>query len=231
MSESHLLTALSTEHFTLQGARAQTMSESSARASLYIISVSSTLVALGFIAQVSTIGDLFNVFALTVLPTLYVLGTVTFVRLVECSAEDLRYGLAINRIRAYYKEIAGHRGRPVPALRARRPRGGARQHGTAPAAASADLRVLERCRGDQRRCRGSGDRGGGRSDRRRPAGRCCGCRRRGGDALGGGLDPVLGPAVPRPRRGDRAPLPILMQSDRLHDPAGRPLTRSSCRGG
>jgi hypothetical protein len=110
MDEARLLTALTTEHFTLQGARAQTMSESSARASLYIIAVSSTLVALGFIAQVSEVGDLFNVFALTVLPTLYVLGAVTFVRLVECSAEDFRYGQAINRIRAYYKEIAEERG-------------------------------------------------------------------------------------------------------------------------
>jgi hypothetical protein len=109
MDESKLLTALTTEHFTLQGARAQTMSESSARASLYIIAVSSTLVALGFITQLSEIGDVFNVFALTVLPTLYVLGAVTYVRLVECGAEDFRYGLAINRIRGYYKEIAGER--------------------------------------------------------------------------------------------------------------------------
>jgi hypothetical protein len=109
VSDSQLLTALTTEHFTLQGARAQTMSESSARASLYIVAVSSTLVALGFVTQLSEIGDVFNVFALTVLPTLYVLGAVTFVRLVECSAEDFRYGLAINRIRAYYKEIAGDR--------------------------------------------------------------------------------------------------------------------------
>lgn len=85
------------------------MSESSARASLYIVAVSSALVALGFVTQLSEIGDVFNVFALTILPTLYVLGTVTFVRLVECSAEDFRYGLAINRIRAYYKEIAGDR--------------------------------------------------------------------------------------------------------------------------
>jgi hypothetical protein len=109
VSDSQLLTALTTEHFTLQGARAQTMSESSARASLYIVSVSSTLVALGFITQLSEIGDIFNVFALTVLPTLYLLGTVTVVRMVECSVEDFRYGLAINRIRAYYKEIAGDR--------------------------------------------------------------------------------------------------------------------------
>jgi hypothetical protein len=31
----------------------------------------------------------------------------TFVRLVECGAEDFRYGLAINRIRGYYKHLAG----------------------------------------------------------------------------------------------------------------------------
>src|ERR671922_128189 len=104
-----LLTALTTEHFTLQGARSQTMSESSARASLYVFSVSSALVALGFISQVSQVGDLFNTFALTVLPTLYVLGAVTFVRLAECGIEDWRYGLAINRIRGYYREIARDR--------------------------------------------------------------------------------------------------------------------------
>lgn len=44
-----LLTALTTEHFTLQGARSQTASESASRASLYILSVSSVLVALGFV--------------------------------------------------------------------------------------------------------------------------------------------------------------------------------------
>jgi hypothetical protein len=85
------------------------MSESSARASVYVFSVSSTLVALGFIGQLSEVGDVFNVFALTVLPTLYLLGMVTFVRLVECAAEDFRYGLAINRIRHYYEEVARNR--------------------------------------------------------------------------------------------------------------------------
>jgi hypothetical protein len=102
-----LLTALTTEHFTLQGARSQTASESASRASLYILSVSSALVALGFIGQASQTGTTFDVFALTVLPTLYVLGVFTFVRVVECGAEDFRYGVAINRIRNYYKQIAG----------------------------------------------------------------------------------------------------------------------------
>jgi len=104
-----LLTALTTEHFTLQGARAQTAAESASRASLYILSVSSTLVAMGFIGQASQTGRTFQVFALTVLPTLYVLGVFTFVRVVECGAEDYRYGVAINRIRNYYKQIAGDR--------------------------------------------------------------------------------------------------------------------------
>ncbi len=35
------------------------------------------------------------------------LGVFTFVRVVECGAEDFRYGVAINRIRNYYKQIAG----------------------------------------------------------------------------------------------------------------------------
>jgi hypothetical protein len=103
-----LLTALSTEHFTLQGARSQTFSETSGRASVYMLAVSSTLVALGFVYQAST--EAFTAFALTALPTLYLLGCATYVRIVECSAEDLRYAVAINRIRAYYVEIAGDRG-------------------------------------------------------------------------------------------------------------------------
>ncbi|HSD24786.1 MAG TPA: hypothetical protein VLB79_10720 [Solirubrobacterales bacterium] len=106
-----LLTALTTEHFGLAGARAQTVSESSARAALYISAVSSTLVALGFIGQISEVGDTFNVFALTALPTLYVLGLFTFTRLVQSTVEDIFYGRAINRIRHYYLELAGEQAR------------------------------------------------------------------------------------------------------------------------
>jgi hypothetical protein len=106
-----LLTALTTEHFTLQGARAQTTSESTARAGLYIAAVSSTLIALGFIAQASEVGDLFNVFALVVLPTLYVIGLFTFLRMSESAEEDLLYGRAINRIRHHYVALAGDEAR------------------------------------------------------------------------------------------------------------------------
>ena len=104
-----LLMALTTEHFTLQGARSQTVSESASRGALYIGALSSTLIALGFIGQISNVGDAFYVFALTALPTIYLLGAFTFVRLLESSAEDYRYGIAINRIRHYYLELAGDR--------------------------------------------------------------------------------------------------------------------------
>jgi hypothetical protein len=102
-----LLTMLTTEHFTLQGSRSTTVSETSSRAALYMGAVSSTLIAIGFIAQVSDVGDAFDVFALTVLPTLFALGVFTFIRTVESSVEDILYGRAINRIRAYYLELAG----------------------------------------------------------------------------------------------------------------------------
>jgi hypothetical protein len=52
MPERHeLLTALTTEHFTLQGARAQAASQSPSRASLFVFSLASTLVALGFLGD------------------------------------------------------------------------------------------------------------------------------------------------------------------------------------
>jgi hypothetical protein len=107
IDRSALLTALTTEHFTLQGARSTTTSESASRAALYTGALSASLVSLGFVAQVSTAGDTFRVFALVVLPTVFLLGLFTFVRLVESSIEDLNYGRAINRIRNYYLQLAG----------------------------------------------------------------------------------------------------------------------------
>jgi hypothetical protein len=102
-----LLTTLTTEHFGLQGARGSTIAESSARAAMYLGSLSASLVSLGFVAQISATGDTFRVFALVVLPTLFILGIFTFVRLVESAVEDIYYGRAINRIRSYYLEQAG----------------------------------------------------------------------------------------------------------------------------
>src|ERR671914_552552 len=103
--DQEFLQALTTEHFTLQTARAVAVNESNGRAALYIGALSSTLVALALVAQRSPLGEVFFVVALTVLPALFFLGLVTFVRVLQSSIEDLIYARAINRTRHYYTEI------------------------------------------------------------------------------------------------------------------------------
>ena len=102
-----LLTTLTTEHFTLQGARSGTITESLGRSTIYLGSLSASLVALALIFQGGSAADDFRLFALVILPALVFLGTVTFVRVVETGIEDAIYAQAINRIRHYYLELAG----------------------------------------------------------------------------------------------------------------------------
>jgi hypothetical protein len=99
------LQALTTEHFTLQTARAVAVNEGNGRTALYVGALSSTLVALALVAQRSPLGEVFFVVALTVLPAVFFLGLVTYVRVLQSSVEDLIYARAINRIRHYYTEL------------------------------------------------------------------------------------------------------------------------------
>lgn len=102
-----LLTALTTEHVTLQTARSATTTESVGRSMIYLGSLSASLVAFALIAQSESTFDDLRFFALVILPALLFLGTVTFVRIVETGIEDATYAQAINRIRRYYLELAG----------------------------------------------------------------------------------------------------------------------------
>ena len=67
-------TFATTEHFNLQTARAVTVSEANGRASIYLAALSSNLIALAFIAQVSGLGGAFYAFALILLPVLAYVG-------------------------------------------------------------------------------------------------------------------------------------------------------------
>ncbi|MDB5074267.1 MAG: hypothetical protein JWO42_446 [Chloroflexi bacterium] len=100
------LTIMTTEHYNLQSARSATISESNGRASLFMGTVSSTLVALGFIGQVSRLTEAFYVFSLVLLPTLLFLGLVTFERVLQSAIEAGIYARGINRIRHLYVEMA-----------------------------------------------------------------------------------------------------------------------------
>jgi hypothetical protein len=100
-----LLLALTTEHFTLQTARSATVADSNGRSALYLSTVSSAVVALAFIGQVAHTGPAFFLFALALLPALVLLGTLTYLRLVQTAVEDLFYARAINRIRRRYVDL------------------------------------------------------------------------------------------------------------------------------
>src|SRR5262245_12283603 len=97
-----LLAALNAEHFVLQSANSTTYSEASARSTLYVMALSSSLVAIGFVAGSS---DLLIPFAAVVLPAVFVLGIFTVVRLVETGLESIYCLNGIARIRAYYRTL------------------------------------------------------------------------------------------------------------------------------
>jgi hypothetical protein len=88
-----------TEHFNLQTARAATISEANGRANIYLAALSSNLIALAFIGQMSRLGPDFYAFALLLLPVLAFVGVVTFQRLVQFSFEDIAYARRIARLR------------------------------------------------------------------------------------------------------------------------------------
>lgn len=94
---------LATEYFVLQGASGATISESSSRSSLYMVSLSSSLIALGFVLNASE--ESFLSFAAVVLPVLFLLGSFTVVRLVDTSVENVRLLQQMARIRRHFAGI------------------------------------------------------------------------------------------------------------------------------
>lgn len=101
-----MLQALTTEHFTLQGARSVIISEVNSRATIYLSAVSSTVVALAFVTTLSQSQELVRAFALVLLPVLCFMGIVTKSRLEQLSFADFQYQRAINRIRHAYVDVA-----------------------------------------------------------------------------------------------------------------------------
>src|SRR5688572_8358676 len=100
--DAEILQILITEHSNLQAARSATVFEANGRTNLFLSAVSSSLIALAFIAQVSALGQAFFLFALILFPTLIFLGLVTFIRVHQTGIEDMVSSRGINRIRHYY---------------------------------------------------------------------------------------------------------------------------------
>jgi hypothetical protein len=105
-TRSELLTIVSTEHFTLQGARSAAISDANGRTGFFLATLSAVVVALAFVAQISAFGEAFVLFAIVLLPMLLFIGLAIFERLLQLAIENIRCVVAINRLRHYYLEIA-----------------------------------------------------------------------------------------------------------------------------
>ena len=108
---AELLAALTTEHFVLQSMRATSTGEAGSRGFLFVGALSSSLVALGFVAQFE---DVFAAFAAAVIPALLILGLFTYVRMAEIGIEDLTFVHRIQRIRTYYRDLTPEAARYFP---------------------------------------------------------------------------------------------------------------------
>jgi hypothetical protein len=96
------MTALTTEHFVLQTAASTTVTEASARASLYMMSLSSSLVAIGFTSGTQALAPLVS----TVIPVIVVLGIFTIVRLVDTGVKNVSMLTSIAHIRSFYRTLS-----------------------------------------------------------------------------------------------------------------------------
>jgi hypothetical protein len=97
------MSALVTEHFVLQSTSSATISESGSRVAIYLSALSSGLVAIGF---ASSSPHALASLAFTVLPTVFVLGLFTIVRLIDTSVANIISQRRMERIRAYYAALA-----------------------------------------------------------------------------------------------------------------------------
>ena len=96
---------LTTEHYTLQGARQACLQDMQGRATLFLYSLSAVMVALGFMASASGSREHFTVFSVTLLSALWVLGILTFLRVGQLAVEDTIIVFGISRIRHRYLEL------------------------------------------------------------------------------------------------------------------------------
>jgi len=97
---------LTTEHFTLQGARNGAIAEANGRLGHFLSTVGSGIVALAFVANTTQFEPLFIGFSAVIFPILIILGAMTFIRTIQIGVQDTHLAQAITRIRYYYLEVA-----------------------------------------------------------------------------------------------------------------------------
>jgi hypothetical protein len=96
---------LATEHWSLLATRSTAQSEVLSRITTFLMLVSSSIVGLALIGQVTRFDERFITFALVLLGMLAVIGTLTQMRVGNAAIEDLALVIGMNRLRAAYVEL------------------------------------------------------------------------------------------------------------------------------
>jgi hypothetical protein len=98
--------ALTTQHFTLQSARAMSVADANGRAALFMTTLSATVVALALVANAQGVDDTFFLFAVPLLLAVFILGVSSYARVLQTAIEDLFHERAIERIHRFYARVA-----------------------------------------------------------------------------------------------------------------------------
>ena len=96
---------LATEHWSLLATRSTAQTEVLSRITTFLMLVSSSIVSLALVGQVTHFGSAFIVFALVLVGMLVVIGTLTQIRVGNAAIEDLGLVIGMNRLRAGYVQL------------------------------------------------------------------------------------------------------------------------------
>jgi hypothetical protein len=107
-TDAEILQIMVSEYTNLQTIRSGVIFDTTGRTNIFLGTVSSAVVAIAFIGQVSDLGAGFLTFTLILLPALIFIGWVSFMRTLQSNTEDMVATRGLNRIRHYYTEIAPH---------------------------------------------------------------------------------------------------------------------------
>lgn len=97
---------LATEHWSLLASRSTTQNELLVRIAIFLTLVSASVVSLALIGQATDFDGRFDAFTIVLFSILLVVGTLTLLRVLNGSTEDLAYVIGMNRLRAAYAELA-----------------------------------------------------------------------------------------------------------------------------
>jgi hypothetical protein len=105
IDDPRVIQILSTEHWSLLGARSLAYNEAFVRAGMFLAFLSTSFVALALVAQAMSFSDDFLSVAAVVLAFDFVIGLTTFLRMNGANLDDLRANHGMARIRHAYTQI------------------------------------------------------------------------------------------------------------------------------